>query len=332
MATLGAKYPTLVDVAKSVNPNGTPATVAELLSQTNEMLADMPWYEANDMTGHTMTVRTGLPTPAWRAFNEGVQPTKSSKAQIKVGLGMLEDWSEVDCDLASLSGNLGAFRLSEAKAHLEGMNQEMQSTVFYGNTLVSPKEIHGLSVLYSDVTANNGQNIIDAGGAGNDNASIWLVCWSEETVFGLYPKGSVAGLYHEDLGKQVANNAGGTTGALMMVYRDRWQWKAGLGLKDWRYACRIGSIDISQLVDDSSAPDLTKLMTKATHRIPNLKMGRCAFYMNRSLIQYLDIQRQDRVTNGGGITYENVDGKIVPHFRGIPIRLVDALTESEALV
>jgi hypothetical protein len=56
------------------------------------------------------------------------------------------------------------------------------------------------------------------------------------------------------------------------------------------------------------------------------------WWMNRTVIQMLDIQRHQAVSSGGGLTYENVDGMIVPHFRGIPIRVCDALLETEATV
>ena len=332
MSTIGNTRPTLVDIAKSLDPNGKVATVAELLAQTNEMLADMAWVEANLPTGHQMTVRTGLPSPAWRLFNQGVQPTKSTKAQIVVGIGMLEDWAEVDKALADLNGNAAAYRLSEGRAHLEGMNQEMQSTLFYGNSSVAPEEMNGLSVIYSDPSAANGRNVIDAGGAGSDNSSIWFITWSAETIFGIYPKGSKAGLSHEDKGIVTVENAGGVTGALMDAYRDKWEWKAGVAVKDWRHAVRIGSIDISNLVDESGAADLTKLMIKASHRLERPKMGRTAVYMNRSLIQYLDTQRHAAVQAGGGLTYQNVDGEMIPFFRGFPVRCVDALTEAETAV
>jgi hypothetical protein len=45
----------------------------------------------------------------------------------------------------------------------------------------------------------------------------------------------------------------------------------------------------------------------------------------------LDIQRRDDVQSGG-MVYAEVDGKLIPSFRGIPIRIVDQLTETEAEV
>lgn len=332
MAILGATVLTLTDWAKRLDPDGKVPAIVELLSQTNEILDDMMFMEGNLPTGHRSTVRTGLPSVYWRLLNQGIQPSKSKTAQIDEGCGMLEAWSQVDKDLAMLNGNTDAFRLSEARAYIEAMNQEMASTLFYGNSSVSPEEFNGLAIRYSSLSAANAQNIVDAGGTGSDNSSIWLVVWGDQSCFGIFPKGSQAGLIHEDHGEETVEAAGGVAGALMRAFRERWQWKVGLVLKDWRYVVRICNLDISNLVTNSSAADITKQMIKAIHRIPNLKMGKACFYMNRSLAQYLDIQRLAGVSAGGGITYENVDGKMVYAFRGIPIRVCDALLETESRV
>ena len=331
MSTINAQFPTLMDWAKRKDPSGKTAMIVELLSQTNEILDDMVWQEGNLETGHRTTVRTGLPTVAWRLLNQGTQPSKSTTAQIDEGIGMLEAWGQVDVELANLNGNTDEFRLSEAQAFIEAMNQEMASTLFYGNSSTAPEEFTGLSIRYSDPAAVNGQNVIDAGGAQSDNSSIWLVVWGPQTVFGIFPKGSKAGLEHKNLGETTAEAVGGVAGSLMQVYRDQWKWKAGIALRDWRYVVRIGSIDISSLVAKSGA-DIIELMIKAIHRVPNLRMGRPAFYMNRTLIEMLDILRRDDVIAGGGLTWETVDGKIQYAFRGIPVRTCDALLETETAV
>jgi len=331
MPALNANVLTLADWAKRLDPDGKVPSIVELLSQTNELLMDMQWIEGNLPTGHRTTVRTGLPTVAWRLLNNGVQPSKSTTAQIDEACGMLEAWSEVDKDLAMLNGNTSAFRLSEAQSFIESMNQEMASTMFYGNSGVAPEEFTGLSVRYSDPTASNGSNVIDAGGAQSDNSSIWLVTWGGQTVHGIFPKGSKAGLIHEDMGEVTVETTAGIAGTRMRAYQDRWQWKCGIALKDWRYVVRIGSIDISTLAG-GTPQDIVAFMIKAIHRIPNLRLGRPVFYMNRTVFQYLDIIRRDTVISGGGITYDTVDGKIQYSFRGIPIRLCDALTETETLV
>jgi hypothetical protein len=328
-ATLGTTALTLLDRAKRMDPNDQVARIIELLSQTNEILEDMPFMEGNLTTGHRTTVRTGLPTPTWRLLNGGVLPTKSRTAQIDEQCGLLEAYSQVDKALADLGGNSAALRLSEARAHIEGMNQEMASTLFYG-AATAPEEFIGLSARYNDSTAGNGSNVIKAGGAGSDNTSIWLICWDEETISGIYPKGTNAGLGHEDLGLETTENAGGVTGALNRVYRDHWMWNCGIALKDWRYVVRICNIDVSDLTGGSAA-DLIDYMEQAEEIIPN-SIGRRAFYMNRTIRRYLRKQTRADVSTGGGITFENVAGKRVRMFGETPVRITDALLNTEATV
>jgi hypothetical protein len=134
------------------------------------------------------------------------------------------------------------------------------------------------------------------------------------------------------MGLVTVETSAGISGTRMRAYQDRWQWKNGIALKDWRYVVRIPNIDISNLVAKSSAADLIELMIKAIHRVPNLNIGKCVFYMNRTVFQMLDIQRRDDVIAGGGLVYADVDGRLTPTFRRIPIRLCDALTEAEAVV
>lgn len=290
------------------------------------------WKMGNLPTGERTTVRTGLPSVAWRLLNNGVPTSKSTTAQIDEQCGMLEAFSEVDKDLALLNGNVNAFRLSEAQAFIEAMNQEMASTLFYGNAGLAPEEFTGLSIRYSSLSAANGQNIVSGGGAQSDNSSIWLIVWGDQTIHGIFPKGSKAGLIHEDMGEQVVTVTTGIGGQRMVAYLDHWQWKCGIALKDWRFAVRAPNIDISSLAAGSGNADLLTLMIKMINRVPDIRMGRPVFYMNRSLKQYLDLQSRTAVQTGGGLTYENVDGRPVSKFQGIPVRVCDALLETESVV
>jgi hypothetical protein len=325
MAALSSNYLTLADWAKRLDPNGQEARVIELLNQNNQILEEMPFIEGNQVTGHRTTVRTGLPTVAWRLLNAGVAPSKSHTAQIDEQIGMLEAYSEVDRDLAELGGNAGSLRLSEARAFLEAMNQEMAQTLFYG-TAAAPEEFVGLATRYSLTTAGNGSNVLSGGGSGSTNTSIWLIAWDPETISGIFPKGSKAGIYHEDLGLETKENAGGVTGALNRVYRDHWQWKNGIALRDWRYVVRIANIETSPV-----AADLIDLMEHAEEILPN-ELGRRAFYMNRTMRRTLRTQERADVSAGGGTTYENVGGKRTLMFGVTPIRITDALVNTEATV
>lgn len=334
MATAkSAAVATMADIGKSLDPDGSIARVIEMLSQTNEMLEDMQFKEGNQKTGHRTTIRTGLPQVYWRLLNKGVPSSKSLKAQVDENCGMLEARGEVDVDLAELSGDIGEFRLSESFAVIEAMNQEMQQTMLYGNSGVAAEEFTGLAPRFSTISgAVNGSNIIDAGGTGSDNTSIWLVGWGDQTCHGVYPQGSLAGLMHKDLGEQSVSDATGAGAAKYQALCDRYQWKCGLVVKDWRFVVRICNIDVSNLVANSAAADLIELIIKAIHRIPSLKMCRPALYMNRTVFQMLDIQSRNAVIAGGQLGYTNVYGQPALSFRGLPLRKVDQILETEARV
>lgn len=334
MATLSAAYPTLLDVAKRIDPDGKAAKIAEMLSQENEILDDMPWFEGNLSTGHRCTVRTGLPTAAWRKLNQGVPRSKSTTAQIDEATAMLEGWSDVDKDLAELNGLESSFRLSESAAFIESMNQKMASTVFYGNSVTEPESFLGLAPRFDDVPttvggAENKDNVIDAGGTGTDNTSIWLIGWSEKSVHGIYPKATQAGLKHEDLGLDTVLDANGNP---YRAYRDHYQWKCGIALKDWRYVVRIANIDVSDLIaDESTGAKLTRLMTRALERIHSLSGVRPAFYMNRTVRSILRQQIVEKVKNST-LTVEELYGKRVLMASEVPVRRTDALLNNEARV
>lgn len=323
---------TLLDWAKRIDPNGKIATVVEMLGQTNEVLGDMRWVEGNLPTGHRTTVRTALPTVGFRQLNQGVTPTKSSTAQIDENAAILEAMCEVDVDLAKLNGDVAAFRLSEARAFMEAMNQKMAYSLFYGNAGTDPEQFYGLAPRYNDTNGNTGENIIDAGGSGSDNSSIWLVVWGNDTLHGIFPKGSKAGLVHEDLGEQLIQTATGIGTGRMKAYVDRWQWKCGIAVRDWRYAVRVANVDISSLIADGagSSVKLMEYMLKAIHRIPSLGMGTPVFYCNRTVREMLDIQAMNKSNLQLSVGQE--EGKLKTTFRGIPIRTVDALTEAETRV
>jgi hypothetical protein len=340
MATLSTSNLTLADWAKRTDPDGRVPVIAELLSQSNEILEDCVFKEGNLPTGERVVIRTGLPTVYWRALNQGIPNSKSTTAQVDEACGMLEARSEVDKDLAMLNGNTAQFRLSEDTAFLEAMNQTMATTLFYGNPGTDPKQFLGLAPRYSALTgSNNSQNVINAEGAdATSNTSVYLVIWGDNTVYCPFPKGSKAGLMHEDLGEQTVYNSDGTR---LQAYATRYQWKNGLVVKDWRYVVRICNIDTDDLIAQtgtqqaSDATALIKLMSRALYRIPNMAMGRAAFYMNRTVHSGLAIAALDKSqyvlkVNEGlsqfGTPYSWLS------FQGVPLRRTDAIVNTEAVV
>ena len=338
MATLSANALTLADWAKRTDPEGRVPVVAELLSQSNEILEDCVFKEGNLPTGERVVIRTGLPTVYWRALNQGIPNSKSTTAQVDEACGILEARSEIDKDLAMLNGNTAQFRLSEDQAFLEAMNQTQATTLFYGNPGTDPKQFLGLASRYSSLSASNAQNILSAGGSGSDNTSVYLVVWGDNTVYCPFPKGSKAGLMHEDLGEQTVYNADGTR---MQALSTRYQWKNGLVVKDWRYVVRIPNIDVSDLIAQTStqaaaaSTALIKLMARALYRIPNMSMGRAAFYMNRTVHSGLALAAMDKsqyvLKIEQGLTQFGQPNSWLS-FLGVPLRRVDSLLNTESVV
>lgn len=339
MTTLATNALTLADWAKRRDPDDRVATIVELLNQSNPILDDMLWLEGNLPTGHRTTVRTGLPDVAWRKLNYGVQQSKSTTVQVDDTCGMLEAFGQVDKDLAELNGNTAEFRLSENMAFLEAMNQEMASTLIYGNSGTEPEAFTGLAPRYSTISgATNGQNVISAGGAAT-LTSVWLVGWGDNTVHGIYPKGSTAGLQHTDLGLDTVSDA---AGGKYRAYQDHYQWKCGLALRDWRYVTRIANINTAHLAAQSdtqassASTELIKLMSRAIDRIPSFGMCRPAFYMNRTVFSLLRVMALQKSSNAlsieQGLSQFGTPVRGELSFMGIPIRRVDAILNNETAV
>lgn len=340
MATLGGIALNLIDVTKRMSPDGKIQAIAELLNQKNEFLIDQPWVEGNLPTGNRSTVRTGLPLAAWRLLNGGIAPSKSTTAQIDEACGMLESYSQTDKDVANLNGNVNATRLSEARAFIEGMNQQYIQTLIYGDTTVNPERFLGLAPRFATIAgAANGVNVINGGGVGSDNTSVWLIGWGEDTIHGIYPKGSMAGLSHEDLGLETVTVSTGVAGSLMRAYRDHWQWKCGLALKDWRYVVRLCNIDVSDLVGSTgsqNAQQLINFMSRMLDRLPEFGSVKPAFYMNRTVFSLLRIQALAK--SNAALAIEPALSQFGTPVRGglsffdIPIRRVDQILTTEATI
>lgn len=334
MAILGTNNLTLADWAKRTDPEGNVPVVAELLSQTNEILTDCVWKESNMPTGERVVIRTGLPTVYWRALNQGIPSSKSTTRQVDESCAIMEARSIIDKEVAMLNGNTSQFRLSEDTAFIESMNQTQASTMFYGNPAQDPKQYLGLAARYSSLTAANKENIITCGGSGTDQTSIWLVCWGDNTVYGTFPKGSKAGLSHQDLGEITDYS----TGLQMQAYSTLYQWKCGLVVKDWRYAVRIANIEVSDLIATvttqatTANTNLLKQMARAIYKLPSMTAGRCAFYMNRTAHAALAVMAMEKTSNVLAIQ-EGLTQFGQPHswlsFMGVPLRKTDAILNTE---
>ncbi|MER1940646.1 major capsid protein [Castellaniella sp. FW104-16D08] len=331
MSVLATTHPTLLDIKNRLDPNGQVAQVIEMLNQTNEILDDAVWIEANELTGHTTSVRTGIPEPTWRKLYGGVQPTKTTSVKVREGLGMLENYAEVDKALADLNGNSAAWRMSEESGIIEGFGQKLARYMVYGNEATEPEGFTGLAPRFNSKSAVNGGNILTSASTpdATDNTSLWVVGWGPQTVHMIYPKGSQAGLQISDKGQVTIEDVDGNGGGRMEAYRTHYKWDAGMAVRDWRYVVRI-NFDLEDIVaDGKTGPVLRDMLAKAMRRIPNLNVVRPAIYMNRDALDAFDLQmNRDPLLQFR--TQETAQGKFVTTFRGVPIRRVDQILSTEA--
>jgi hypothetical protein len=332
---LSNQWPTLVDVAKRLDPEGRIPVIAEAMNRVNPILDDMPWIEGNLLTGHRGVIRTGLPTVAWRMLNYGVAPSKSTTKQVTDACGILEAYSRMDKEVYRLNGASDQFRMSEDVAAMEAMSQEIATTLFYGNTDQYPAKFLGLAPRYSSLSAENGGNIVNCGGTGNDNTSMWLVPWSERTIHGIYPKGSQAGLEFQNLGEQTLQDTSSNT--IMQVMVSHFMHKAGIHLKDWAGIVRLANIDVSDLSGAGGAlyagVDLVNKMIDGFFKCPlRLRaVGRPVWYCNPTIMAGLVKLAMSKTVSQ--LTIDNLrEGVKIPFFWGIPIRECDALVNTEATV
>ena len=330
MALVGNTYLTLKDKFAQKENGKIATTIVDLLSQSNVLLEDAVVRECNEGSTHKTTVRNGLPEVEFRKFYQGVTCSKGEYTQITDTTGMLEVYSQVDKSLADLEGDTEQFRMNEAQAFLESMNNTVQENIFYGSKATNPAGFDGLSVRYNKIsndTKSIGYRVLDAGGKGNTNTSIWFVTWGDLHTHLLYPKGSQMGLMHTIKGAQTATDANGN---MYEVYRDHFKWDVGMTVRDFRSTCRIANIDVNELSGDN-APDLIKLMIQAYHRVNRFaKTGKTVIYCNDTIETFLHFQAMNK-TNVK-LSIQDFAGKPVVTFLGLPVKCADQIKNTEKTV
>jgi hypothetical protein len=333
MATLASTYLNLIDTFKQSDPKI--GAVAEVLKQQNPILDDAVAMECNMGAVHRHAIRTGLPTPAWGRLYQGIPQSKSQVQQVDDTTGFLEARSGIDKRLTELSSNVPALRLSEASSHIEAMNQEMARGLFYHDTATTPEKFKGLGARYGvKGGAGAGNQIVDAGGSGSDNTSIWFVTWGDHATHLLYPKGTKAGIQREDKGEQRVTDANGDP---YYVLEELFRWHIGVAVKDWRYNARVANLDVSDIL--AGTVDIHKFMRAAFYKLQSRRRdsinSRIAIYMNRTVLEVLDglsVGNGTAANPALQLRPSELEGKEVVTWRGIPIRETDALLNTEARV
>jgi len=337
MATLGATYLNLKDLIKREQPDHSIAKVAEILNQQNPVLEDIPWQVCNDGTQNITHVRTALPTASLLSVGGGVPVGKSNVDAVTDITSRIGIASEVSKRIIDLNGNSAAQRALEARSMLEAINQKWANLWFYGNattgipTTADPLAFDGLSKRYGTIAGQTADQIIDAGGTSTNNTSVWMVINGPKTICGLIPQGGGVGIKHTPVNGGTPVSKTLSSGNIDEFYQDIWELHCGQKLEDWRGVVRIANINTANLVSESGAADLIKLMIKGQHRLLPVEMlGTPVIYVSRTTAQMLDIQALNKAA--GNLTVETAEGKRKTMFRGYQVKVVHALSDAEARV
>lgn len=338
MAAKGAELVTLADVAKSKDKKI--GKVAEVLMNQNHMLKDIPYMEMNEGTIHKEDIRSALPDVYYRKANQPIPASKSTIEERTFTAAHFESKSQLDKAVAQRGGmdRVAYNRWNQAQGHLQAQANELADLMIYGSPSTANRKTAGLFDIYSTLSASEetSKQIINAGGSGSDNCSILKVHWGERSIFGVYPKGTQAGLQridHSAGGKLVqihGTDENGNPGTFW-GYEEEFMTDHGLVVKDYRQAARICNIDISDLKAGTGA-DLIDLMISADYLIDDKNNGQGVWYVNRTIEAFLHKQAIDKVSAGAGLTFDNYQGEKVLMFLGAPVRRMDALLNSEAAV
>lgn len=332
VAANSSGMPGLLDYTKLLNPDGSIAVrVAELLSKRSALIGDAVVQEANSVFGHRVSTRTGLVTPTWRKFGQGIPITNTKEDQFTESVGMLRDWSQVDVEEANLGGQAAAFRLRKVTGKMASMKIEMERAIIYSSIATNPETIQGFMPRLNATTVADGKRIIlaDATASGSDQASVLLVGWGDETVYLTFPKGGNGGLRTEDMGIHPVNDSLGNP---FRAYMTELMWDLGVCVEDFRFIARLANIDTSALKGDASAgAKLIDGMISLTHRIYDLGACKPFFYVNRTINEYLQLQAKN-ASSFRALTVEAVSGMPVAHVNGVPVHVTDALINTETII
>ena len=142
--------------------------------------------------------------------------------------------------------------------------------------------------------ALDAKNVLDAGGRDEGGCtSLWLVSWGAQSVHGVYPKESNGGLSHEDLKTYMAQDPDGRK---YQVVGDKYNWRCGLAVRDWRGIVRIANLPVASLgkrKGQSGFVDMQKLTIEAKNLMPQHLRQKAVWYANADVLTALELQNSD---------------------------------------
>jgi hypothetical protein len=233
---------------------------------------------------------------------------------------MLEAYSKVDEELIKLAPDPVTFRNGEDMAFIEGLAQSLADTIIYGNMGTYPERINGLHTRYGALSMTN---VYNGSGSGSDVTSIWIVQWDPVWgVHGIYPRGSKSmGIEAIDMGVELVLDSASLP---FRAYRTWFKSKVGIAIHDDRCVARYCNIEtaVGAAANIFDEDILIRMLRDRPHEAKG-----AVIYANRTILSQMDIRSKDKAN----VNYGTADIYGVPTttFRGVPVRQVDAILNTE---
>lgn len=315
--------------------------VAEVLNETNDIIADAHVERANDITSHVIARRTALPATQWVKVGNGWQATTGTLNQIRETMGQMKSRYQCPQDVMRLQPNPSKFRMQQERAYIEAMGQELANTLvgnFSGGALspttTPPEEFAGFQYRYNTLGTDETNYVISNGHTVDDNTntSIWFVQWGPGKVYLTYPRNAEGGgLKKEDKGLVYtpgdnASTSVSSNNSMLWAYITEFSWDVGLAVEDTRCVKRLCNINPDRTAANSLDEDYIIQIRNNFKR----QDGTIYMYCNETIFTQLQILAKDK-TNVYW-TENNPFGKPQLMFLDMPVRRCDAITDVEPVI
>lgn len=334
-------YISLVDLAQREH-NEQLLPLINVLGQRLDIVADASWQECNDGTTMKGSRASTEPTGTYRAYDQGILPEAGTATPYEEPVSMLDGIQKVDSKKIQHRSNPLAVLAQYVGQYLAGMTKTFVGAIFDGDRSVDGLQINGINTR-SDYNTLSSEFVYDnAGGNASVTAnktSMYLIGFGEMKVTFIYPRNDAPGAFNlenptvsglgiriKDLGELLTNAPTGTGELLAFV---TWlEAHFGLCIHDLRYIRRVCNISTTNIdgVDDFSFDE--NYMIDAMNDIPDTENA--FWYVPR----ILRAQIRKRVNEKGNVFHNIQDpfGKWIPAVDGIPIRMVEQISITQATV
>lgn len=313
-----------------------PARIVPILKKFTPLIEDMPVFPCNAENVHDTVWEHAIPGDSWGVLNRGTPVSEGDTTTVTDTCANIAREASIDQRILAKSSNPAHTKLVRSRRYFMSIAQQQERNFFLGNRNTTPDGVHGLAPRYGTISGNPFSNqIVDGGGTGTDNASIWLVGWGEEGVHGIYPESSdEVGIKHTPRGVHPKTDSTGR----FWTEDDSYGLDTGLAVAHPCAVVRICNIDRSLLnfAATGSSANLLRLLRTAYHRatafasIGDLKW---CIYMDGQVFEFLDHHAQEANTNTFLSYRESGPNQpLMLTYREMRVRKADMLRPDEARV